>query len=93
MIDQESLDQGVEWAKRRMDLGQRVYVHCLHGVGRGPLLGACVLVSSGYSATQALQLVRAKRWQASPNEEQIDALVTYARRHHATLSPETSSTE
>jgi Dual specificity phosphatase, catalytic domain len=80
-ISQEALDRGVVWVRERIGRGQRVYVHCLHGVGRGPLLGACVLVSSGYSATQALQRVKARRWQASPNEEQIAALVTYARRH------------
>jgi len=87
-ISQESLDEGVEWVKRRIDLGQRVYVHCLHGVGRGPLLGSCVLVAQGYSATQSLQLVKARRWQASPNEEQMEALVTFARRHKARSTSE-----
>jgi protein-tyrosine phosphatase len=82
-ISQSQLDEGVQWARARQRLGQKVYVHCLHGVGRGPLMGSCILVDQGYSATQALQLVKAKRWQASPNEEQMEALVTYARRHAA----------
>jgi len=82
-LSQSSLDAGVEWATDQIQRGRRVYVHCLHGVGRGPLLGACVLVSSGYSAVDALQLIKARRWQASPNEEQVEALVTFARRHGA----------
>ena len=80
-LSQRSLDVGVEWVQERMHEGKRVYVHCLHGVGRGPLLGACSLVASGYSAPQALSLVKKRRWQANPNEEQMEALVTYARRH------------
>jgi hypothetical protein len=80
-ISQEALDFGVDWARERMSQGKKVYVHCLHGVGRGPLLGSCILVDSGHSARQALELVKARRWQASPNEEQVEALVTWARRH------------
>jgi protein tyrosine phosphatase (PTP) superfamily phosphohydrolase (DUF442 family) len=87
-IKQEDLDVGVRWAAEQLDEGRKVYVHCLHGVGRGPLMGACILVNQGMSATDALRLVKARRWQASPNEEQMEALVTYARRHHAAGTPE-----
>ena len=81
-LTQDALDAGVAWVMERLDRGEKVYVHCLHGVGRGPLLGCCVLVTSGYSAADALKTVKGRRWQASPNEEQLSALLTYAERHH-----------
>jgi len=80
-IDQSAIDQGVEWVKGELAGGGKVYVHCLHGVGRGPLLGCCVLIDQGRSAANALQLVKTRRWQASPNEEQVCAIWTWAERH------------
>jgi len=90
-ISQQYLDTGVAWVSERMNQGKRVYVHCLHGVGRGPLLGACVLVNAGYTATDALHLIKKRRWQARPNAEQMEALVTYARRHREERSAATPS--
>jgi protein-tyrosine phosphatase len=86
-LAQADLDRGVSWVKERLARGEKVYVHCSHGVGRGPLLAACFLVSEGYSPVNALQIVRTRRWQASPNEEQVDGLVTYAERRKATAEP------
>lgn len=81
-LSQVHLDLGVTWASQRLEAGAKVYVHCWHGVGRGPLLGCCILVASGYSAADALGVVKARRWQASPNEEQLGALLEYARRRN-----------
>ena len=80
-LTQDSLDRGVVWVRERMVQGGRVYVHCSHGVGRAPELGACVLVADGFLPGKALELVRARRWQALPNEEQVLGLVTFADRH------------
>lgn len=80
-LSQDSLDRGVEWVRWQMVRGARIYIHCSHGVGRAPELGSCVLVAEGYTAIEALGIVRAKRWQASPNEEQVLGLVEYANRH------------
>lgn len=80
-ISQEMLDRGVDWVRERMAKGQKVYVHCHHGVGRGPLLGCCVLVADGMTPVAALNLMRTRRWQASPNEEQLTALHRWAERH------------
>jgi len=80
-LTQESLDRGVAWVRQRMVQGGRVYVHCSHGVGRAPELGACVLVADGFLPGRALELVRARRWQALPNEEQVLGLVSFADRH------------
>src|SRR5713226_8656239 len=62
-IDQSSIDQGVEWVTEQLADGAKVYVHSLHGVGRGPLLGCCVLIAEGRSASEALQLIKTRRWQ------------------------------
>jgi hypothetical protein len=82
-LSQDSLDRGVEWVRRQIVRGAKVYIHCSHGVGRAPELGASVLFAEGHSAADALAMVRAKRWQASPNEEQVLGLLEYANRHRA----------
>jgi protein-tyrosine phosphatase len=80
-LSQHSLDVGVEWARDRLTRGDKIFVHCLHGVGRAPLMGSCILVDRGANAVEAMELIKARRWQASPNEEQLNALLEYAERH------------
>ncbi|HEY3115945.1 MAG TPA: dual specificity protein phosphatase [Chloroflexota bacterium] len=79
-LTQDSLTQGVSWVRDQLESGRKVYIHCTHGVGRAPELGACVLVTQGYDAEDALELVKARRWQASPNAEQIEGLVRFAEQ-------------
>ncbi len=82
-LSQDALDQGVEWARERLARGERIFVHCHHGVGRAPLMGGCILVDGGTNAVDAMELIKAHRWQAQPNEEQLGALVDYAKRRSA----------
>jgi protein tyrosine phosphatase (PTP) superfamily phosphohydrolase (DUF442 family) len=70
----EDLLEGSAWALQQIRDGERVLIHCEHGVGRSVLLTCAVLVRDGYSAEAALQVVQAKRWQASPNHRQIKRL-------------------
>jgi protein tyrosine phosphatase (PTP) superfamily phosphohydrolase (DUF442 family) len=70
----EQLMEGSAYASQQMRDGQRVLIHCEHGVGRSVLLTCATLVRDGYSAEAALGLVQAKRWQASPNHRQIKRL-------------------
>ncbi len=70
----EQLMEGSAYALEQMRDGQRVLIHCEHGVGRSVLLTCAVLVRAGYSAEAALRLVQMKRWQASPNHRQIKRL-------------------
>jgi protein tyrosine phosphatase (PTP) superfamily phosphohydrolase (DUF442 family) len=70
----EDLKEGSVWALQQIQDGQRVLIHCEHGVGRSVLLTCAVLVRDGYSVEAALRLVQAKRWQASPNHRQIKRL-------------------
>ncbi|MPZ14585.1 MAG: protein phosphatase [Chloroflexi bacterium] len=83
-LTQAALDAGVQWVLDCIERGEKVYVHCGHGVGRAPLLGCSVLVAQGRSFSDALAEVKARRWQASPNEEQVGALREFARRSSET---------
>jgi protein-tyrosine phosphatase len=79
-VSQEMLEDGVAWVNQQLADGGKVYIHCAHGIGRSVLLACCVLVSMGYSAQDALRQVKQKRPQAAPNQEQLNALVEFARR-------------
>jgi hypothetical protein len=71
------LHQGVDWVLDHVADGGRAFLHCEHGVGRGPLMACAVLVAQGYSAPEALRIVRAGRWQAMPNDRQLRALLAF----------------
>ncbi len=91
----DQMAQGVEWVLDHTSRGGRAFLHCEHGVGRGPLLACCVLVAQGYSAPEALGIVRSARWQALPNDRQLTALLAFEqrwreRRSEKPLHPERS---
>jgi predicted protein tyrosine phosphatase len=70
----DQLMEGARWCADHIQQGGRVLIHCEHGVGRSVLLTCSVLVYSGMSAHEALQLVQQKRWQAAPNRRQVQRL-------------------
>jgi protein-tyrosine phosphatase len=70
----EQLLEGSAWANERIQQGGRVLIHCEHGVGRSVLLTCSTLVYGGMHASDALALVQQKRWQAAPNQRQIQRL-------------------
>ncbi len=76
---QDELIRGAEWALERLERGGQLYVHCKHGVGRGPLMGLAIMVGQGYSASEALRLMRSRRWQVAPNDRQLAALMEFER--------------
>ncbi|EAU66581.1 protein tyrosine phosphatase 1, mitochondrial, putative [Stigmatella aurantiaca DW4/3-1] len=69
--------QGVEWALPRVLKGGRLYVHCEHGVGRGPLMGLAVMVARGWEAHEAYRKLRKARWQATLNDRQLEGLADF----------------
>lgn len=73
------MQAGVDWVLEHLAGGGRAFLHCEHGVGRGPLMTCAVLVAQGYSSPQALRLVRNARWQALPNDRQLAALLDFER--------------
>lgn len=76
----EALFQGVNWALSRLGNGARasVFCHCEHGVGRGPLMAAAILVAQGWEVAAAYRLVRRARWQVRLNDRQIEGLMRFA---------------
>jgi protein tyrosine phosphatase (PTP) superfamily phosphohydrolase (DUF442 family) len=70
----DELEAGSRWVNQQIVQGQRVLIHCEHGVGRSVLLTAAVLVARGMSADQAMALIMRKRWQAAPNHRQMRRL-------------------
>ena len=71
------LDAGVAFAGRRLAAGERVLIHCQHGIGRSALLALCVLVSRGHEPLAALRLAKARRSLVSPSPAQYEAWVEW----------------
>lgn len=72
------IHRGVRWVGERLDRGEKVLIHCQHGVGRSALLTVCVLVSRGEAPLEALERAKAARWQVSPSPEQLQAFLQFA---------------
>jgi protein-tyrosine phosphatase len=79
-VSQEMLDDGVRWVSRALDAGERVIVHCEHGIGRSTLLVLCVLVARGFAPLAAMERAKAARPRVSPSPEQLAAFVEWTRR-------------
>ncbi len=76
-IQREAIWTGVTWVRRQLARGERVLIHCEHGIGRSVLLACCVLVSRGRSPREAMELVKRVRWKASPSPEQLECLLAW----------------
>ena len=81
------LDEGVAFVNRHLDRGERVLVHCEHGIGRSATLGIAALVSRGHAPLKALELAKAGRALVSPSPAQYEAwaawLAGWKARHAA----------
>jgi protein-tyrosine phosphatase len=84
------LHEGVDWVLEHVSEGGRAFLHCEHGVGRGPLMTCAVLVAQGYTAPEALRIVRTARWQALPNDRQLAALLAFEEEWRRERNPETT---
>jgi protein-tyrosine phosphatase len=87
------MEQGVNWVLEHLANHNRAFLHCEHGVGRGPLMACAVLVAQGSTAPQALRTVRAARWQALPNDRQLAALLDFERAWRGSHPPVVHSRE
>lgn len=72
-VSQPMLRDGVAFANRHLDCGERVLVHCEHGIGRSATLALCVLVSRGMTPLEALELAKSRRSLVSPSPAQYEA--------------------
>ncbi|MCY1074975.1 protein-tyrosine phosphatase family protein [Archangium lansingense] len=77
-ISRPMLDQGVSWVHGHLSQGNKVYIHCEHGIGRSALLALCVLVELGHSPLDALSLAKRQRQRVSPSPEQLETFMAWA---------------
>ena len=77
----DRLDQGVAFARQHLDQGQKVLIHCQHGIGRSPLLALCVMVDEGLAALDALKQAKDRRLAVSPSQSQYHGWAGWLRRH------------
>ncbi len=65
-IGSRKLMQGVEAARRVISEGGRVLVYCQKGRHRSVIMASAILIASGYSADEAIALLRARRQVSDP---------------------------
>src|SRR5689334_8035477 len=53
----DMLDRGVRFAREHRRRGNKVLIHCQHGIGRSVLLSLCVLVDRGWDPLEAVRHV------------------------------------
>jgi predicted protein tyrosine phosphatase len=75
------LDAGVAFVREHLDRGEKVLIHCQHGIGRSPLLALCVLVDLGWEPLDALALAKDKRAAVSPSRLQYEGWASWLQRH------------
>jgi predicted protein tyrosine phosphatase len=68
----EHLERGVAFVRARLERGEKVLIHCQHGIGRSALLALCVLVDQGWQPLDALTLAKDRREIVSPSRSQYD---------------------
>jgi hypothetical protein len=68
----EVLEQGVRFAREQMARGNKVLIHCQHGIGRSALLALCVLADEGWEPLAALKHAKDRRWVVSPSRSQYE---------------------
>ena len=66
----QMLERGVEFAREHMRRGNKVLIHCQHGIGRSALLSLCVLVEDGREPLDALLHAKNAREIVSPSHSQ-----------------------
>jgi len=71
------LDDGVAFASRHIERGEKVLIHCQHGIGRSPLLALCVMVDQGWEPLAALAHAKEQRALVSPSEAQYHGWVRW----------------
>ena len=55
--------------------GDSVLVHCKEGIHRSVAQAACVLIGMGYTADEAMQLIKEKRAVADPYARHIQSRI------------------
>ncbi len=71
----KTLNKGVRAALPVIENGGAVLAHCKSGVHRSVAQAACVLIGMGYTADDAMQLIKEKRAVADPDARHIQTRI------------------
>jgi protein-tyrosine phosphatase len=80
-VSQAMLDDGVGWTLGAVGRGDRVLIHCEHGIGRSAMLAACVLVAGGAEPIEAVRSLKQARAVVSPSPRQLEGLLGWLEHH------------
>jgi protein-tyrosine phosphatase len=86
-VSQSMLDEGVAFTMGYLNAGERVLIHCEHGIGRSATLALCVLVGQGYAPLDALELAKSRRPLVSPSPVQYEAWAAWLVRWRESHRP------
>jgi protein-tyrosine phosphatase len=73
------LDQGVRFARDHIGRGNKLLIHCEHGIGRSALLALCVLVDQGWEPLESLTHAKDRREVISPSYSQYQGWADWLR--------------
>ncbi len=77
----QALYKGARAALETIQAGGKVYAHCAKGRHRGVAMGAAILIAQGLGASEAMQLIQARRPLADPGAFYIRSrILRFARR-------------
>lgn len=79
-VELAMLNQGVRFAGEHLERGERVLIHCQHGIGRSAMLALCVMVDRGMEPLQALRQAKQRRLCVSPSPSQFEGWASWLRR-------------
>jgi prolyl-tRNA editing enzyme YbaK/EbsC (Cys-tRNA(Pro) deacylase)/rhodanese-related sulfurtransferase len=92
-IRMATLEQGAHAALAVIAQGRRVLVHCQRGRHRSVAMAAAILIAQGYSAGDAMRLIREKRRVADPQiwyiRRQIEKFEHHWNKRTKTMTPPT----
>lgn len=74
----DDLRKGVRVISEAVARGEKVYVHCMVGMGRAPTMAAAYLVTTGMTPDAAMARIRAVRPFIEPNAAQMARLHEFA---------------
>jgi protein-tyrosine phosphatase len=75
----DHLERGVAFVRDQLARGQKVLIHCQHGIGRSALLALCVLVDQGWEPLDALAHTKERRELVSPSRSQYEGWAEWLR--------------
>ncbi len=80
---QEQIDKIIKYIDSHLERGVPVGVSCNAGIGRTGVILACYLVHKGFTAKDAIELLRKKRDRIPEVQEQAEAINDYWLRTSA----------